>query len=175
MAKAASKVPHRALYSRMSYLYQAATYLATRELPQNSLGEGRCKSPASCNSSQGNHSEALESSPNTLLQPASRLLISDLRAVSHKATLRMSPDVKNSICKNCDTVLLVGSTCTNTIENTSRGAKKAWADVLVRKCNICGLAKRFPLAERQKRRHHRLLPQNTQIPATKQPGDQAGV
>jgi ribonuclease P protein subunit RPR2 len=64
--------------------------------------------------------------------------------------------MKHSICKNCDTMLIDGSTCTNEVENKSKGGKKRWADVLVRKCNTCGLEKRFPIgAERQKRRPHR--------------------
>jgi ribonuclease P protein subunit RPR2 len=61
--------------------------------------------------------------------------------------------MKHSICKNCDTMLTDGSTCSIEVENKSKGGKKPWADVLVRKCNTCGFTRRYPMAaKRQKRK-----------------------
>lgn len=97
-----------------------------------------------------------QNTPSSTLRPASRRLVSELRDVSLKMQLRMSPAMKHSICKNCNTLLLDGSTCSTEVENKSKDGKKLWADVLVRKCIVCGLAKRFPLAaRRQKRRPYR--------------------
>ncbi|PQE32772.1 hypothetical protein CJF32_00001254 [Rutstroemia sp. NJR-2017a WRK4] len=147
--KGVAKVPNKNLYSRVSYLYQAATYLAMREqsgLDELSSNDTEDLWPAKKN----------ESKPEASLQPLSRRLLSDLRSVSLKGVMRMSPAVKNSICKNCQTLLIDGSTSTTEVENKSKGGKKPWADVLVRKCNTCGLEKRFPVAaERQPRRPHR--------------------
>jgi ribonuclease P protein subunit RPR2 len=103
-------------------------------------------------------------------QTVSRRLISDLRNVSQKSVIRMSPDLKHSICKYCDTILIDGSTCTNEIENRSKDGKKPWADVLVCKCNTCGFARRFPMAhERQKRRIYR-TPKTVEEPQDMQIG-----
>ncbi|KAH7418078.1 RNAse P Rpr2/Rpp21/SNM1 subunit domain-containing protein [Cadophora sp. MPI-SDFR-AT-0126] len=158
-------VPNKALYSRVSFLYQAATYMATQRQnsqPMESLTSTDTK-------------EACEQSPETTLEKttdpqvplshsASRHLVSELRAVSHKVLMRMSPAMKHSLCKNCDTIMVDGATCTSTIENKSKGGKKPWADLLVRRCNTCGLKKRFPLnTERQKRRPQRQAPKPTEI------------
>jgi ribonuclease P protein subunit RPR2 len=83
----------------------------------------------------------------------SRRLATDLRAVSLKTRIRLKPAVKQTICKFCDSVLIEGTSCTSTIENISKGAKKPWADVLVRKCHTCGREKRYPVtAARPKRK-----------------------
>jgi ribonuclease P protein subunit RPR2 len=151
MAKAkAGTVQNKALYSRVSYLYQAATYLATQQQhSRTSTGSSQTENGKDLNTPD----VELERPSGQALQAASRHLITDLRTVSLKAQLRMSPAMKHSICKNCDTMLIDGSTCTSEVENRSKGGKKPWADVLVRKCNICGFARRFPVAaERQKRR-----------------------
>lgn len=148
MAKPKTGVSNKAQYSRVSYLYQAAAYLASQKhsevLVTDANGEVTTKPPEH----DGNSKKAL--------QAATRHLVKDLRAVSQKVQLRISPAMKHSICKNCDTMLIDGDTCTSEVENQSKGGKKPWADVLVRKCNVCGSARRFPLvAERQKRRPYR--------------------
>ncbi|KAE9380135.1 Rpr2-domain-containing protein [Stipitochalara longipes BDJ] len=147
-AKGAGSVPNKALHSRVSYLYQAAAYLATQQ-QHSRTSESQDVQPTM---------PTADSPAESLLQPASRHMISDLRSVSRKLLMRISPAMKNSICKNCDTMLIDGSTCTNEVENKSTGGKKRWADVLVRKCNTCGFEKRFPIGvERQKRRPKRSL------------------
>lgn len=141
VSKKAAKpnAPNSALHSRVSYLFQAARYLASHN--------------------QSNCSEVTEpkytdqnSEPSGSYQLYVRSLVSDLRDVSEKVLIRMSPEMKRSICKNCDTILIERSTCLVQLENKSKGGKKPWADVLVRKCNTCGSAKRYPLAPKQKRR-----------------------
>ncbi|APA11775.1 hypothetical protein sscle_08g065450 [Sclerotinia sclerotiorum 1980 UF-70] len=154
--KGVSKIPNKVLYSRISYLYQAATYLALQddESQKRSTVKNALRSPVE---------DVMEVEPKCeanitggLYHPLSRRLITDLRSVSLKGLMRMSPDMKHSICKNCQTLLMEGTTCTAQIENQSKGGKKPWADVLVRKCNTCGLEKRFPLeTARQPRRPRR--------------------
>jgi ribonuclease P protein subunit RPR2 len=143
--KAGANVPNKPAHIRVSYLYQAAAFLAQQQGPKTT------------SISTSNNSDAPPiGSPAQDLQPISRRLVSDLRNVSLKTLIRMSPELKQSICKNCDAFLIEGSTCTSEVENKSRGGKKPWADVLVRKCNTCWHEKRFPLAKtRQKRRPHR--------------------
>lgn len=153
MAKAKTGVPNKALHSRVSYLYQAAAYLATQQQHSKTLTKDSqpadLKYEAMANLKVKNISDQ---SPHA----AARHLISDLRAVSLKVQLRISPAMKHSICKNCDTMLINGTTCSSEVENRSKGGRKPWADVLVQKCNTCGSARRYPIgAERQKRRPHR--------------------
>lgn len=144
-SKKSTSVPNKALYSRISYLHQAATYLATQEQPPNAgtlrlSTQDKSKLEARV---KGNRS-------------TSNKLISDMRIVSQKAVIRMSPALKQSTCKSCDTLLIDGITCLSQVENKSRGGKKPWADILVRKCNTCGFTRRIPVAsERQKRRSSR--------------------
>jgi ribonuclease P protein subunit RPR2 len=149
-SKGTGSISNKALHSRVSYLYQAAAYLATQR-PHSKTAQWSVSE-----SEDGQQTESLQrSSPFT---PASRRLISNLRSVSLKVQMRISPTMKQSMCKNCDTMLFDGKSCSTEIENKSNGGKKPWADVLVRKCSTCGLERRFPLStEKQKRRPNRLL------------------
>jgi ribonuclease P protein subunit RPR2 len=82
----------------------------------------------------------------------------DLQQVSRKAQLRLSVDMKRTICKRCNTILVHGRTATQTLENASKGGKKPWADVLVLECKVCGGKKRFPMGmEKQAKKGARRL------------------
>lgn len=159
-----AKVTNKAMHSRVSYLYQAAAFLETRKLiasePVGDKAEGSytrgltrsgdCPTQGTQPTKSG--SPNLEECSHAL----SRKLLSDLRSVSLKAQIRLSPTMKHTICRRCSTMLIDGSTCTSEIENKSKGGKKPWADILVRRCNSCGCEKRHPVAvERQLRRPYR--------------------
>ncbi|POS84724.1 hypothetical protein EPUL_004530 [Erysiphe pulchra] len=239
-SKRPTSIPNKIIYSRVSYLYQAAVYLATVSTPhyaknneeeeeeeQKEKNRNNCYSkvdaglenktttterdrdvnldaaPASVIASNfavvdvvaSNHGKQVD----TLAEPlrnegrrlddkkeekiiskhqdlltngthnlnssfrlttttlnSSRRLASELRAVSLKTQIRLSPHVKHSICKTCSTILIDGSTCSNLIENNSKGGKKPWADILVKRCYTCDSVKRFPIsAQRQERREVR--------------------
>ncbi|KAI1077030.1 Rpr2-domain-containing protein [Whalleya microplaca] len=146
-SKTTGSVSNRPIYSRISYLYQAATYLGTH--PQQEGSNNTTQDSKRENESQDEHA-----SSTTLTKRAlSRRLLTDLRASSLKTQIRLSPAVKHTICKFCDSLLIEGETSSSTVENKSKGAKKPWADVLAIKCNTCGGVKRFPVqTARQKRR-----------------------
>lgn len=83
-------------------------------------------------------------------------LASDLHAVSRKGQVRLSSELKRSVCKTCYAVLIPGRTATQTLENESKQGKKPWADVLVLACTVCGTKKRFPVgAKRPKKKSER--------------------
>jgi ribonuclease P protein subunit RPR2 len=137
-SKANGSVPNRHLYSRLSYLHQAATFLGSQV--------GSTEDPKS------EHGLAADQSRLKL----ARHLLTDLRATSLKSQIRVSPGIKHTICKFCDALLIEDERSTSVVENKSKGGKKPWADVLVVKCNTCGGARRFPVqAPRQKRRPQR--------------------
>ncbi|TVY58608.1 hypothetical protein LCER1_G001569 [Lachnellula cervina] len=139
-AKGTVNVPNKILHSRVSYLYQAASYLVAQQ-PHSESGSKQYQRDTSKTSS--NHPKSIEAngaehgssatlSEAAAYRPASRRMISDLRSVTLKGQMRISPAMKHSICKKCDTLLVDGSTCTNEVENKSKEGRKPWADVLQR-------------------------------------------
>ena len=180
-AKGSKGVPNKHLHSRISYLYQAATYLSLQQntkiyqkesksaeehedikvLESASTFSKLITASDSKVAHAGIYGSVLESSTSSVVlnptKPASSglalQLSSHLRSVSLKSQVRLSRDLKRSICKCCSTILIPGRTSTTTIENQSRGGKKPWADILVIECSTCGSKKRFPIgSERQTRK-----------------------
>lgn len=127
-------VPNKHLHARTTFLYQAATHLTLRAGAVEPSEGG--KPPV--------HS--------TLAQR----LASDLHTVSRKGQVRLSSELKRSICKTCHTALVPGRTATQAVVNESKQSKKPWADVLIINCNLCGTHRRFPIgAKRQQRKGER--------------------
>ena len=167
----------RHLHSRISYLYQAATHLArsvdqlqvrTDCLNIEAKEQSKPDKELQCavTSSKAASDLGLPKPPTETVNRAreicihsdrhfgklghSRQLVVQLRAISLKSQIRLSPAMKHTICKRCDSLLIPGSTCTSYMENKSRGGRKPWAEVLVTTCARCGTAKRFPMgAKRQ--------------------------
>lgn len=130
----AKGIPNRHLHARTTFLYQAAAYLTLQSARVN------LETPASLDlaaSSAPSHS------------PVALQLGADLQQVSRKAQLRLAVDLKRSMCKSCNTILIPGQTATQTMQNHSRGGKKPWADVLVVQCRFCSSRKRFPVGSAQ--------------------------
>ncbi len=177
-------VPQKHLHSRISFLYQAATYLASAKttlVETTSMEEKKShqtavwKSPSQHGgveeSSSSDAGAALTTPPladfgrgSTNISPAmsiqkaglSRQMLSHLGAVSLKAQIRLSSTIKRSICRRCDTLLVTGSTSHERLENMSRGGRKPWADVIILRCHTCGTEKRIPIgATRQTRKAER--------------------
>ncbi|KAH0364677.1 hypothetical protein KCU65_g6653, partial [Aureobasidium melanogenum] len=136
-ANQTKSVPNKHLHARIAYLHQAATHLALKQQPvTNSNSTGAV-------SKLQQHGLPL-------------LLAAQLQAVSQKAQIRLSHDMKRSICKVCSTPLMPDTTSKTRIDNKSRAGKKSCADVLVIQCQNCNAEKRFPVgATRQKRKAER--------------------
>ena len=168
------------LPSRISYLYQAATYLAkiaersqAKTVCSNKLCVPREELRCPIATPEAVPNEGLPVSPIDQedgipkIDPnndkgskdfaLSRQMGDHLRAVSLKNTIRLSPAVKQSMCKRCNLLLIPGFTSTSSVENKSRRGRKPWADVLVTTCFGCGTSKRFPVgAKRQLRKETRI-------------------
>lgn len=157
--KSSANCPNKSLHSRVSFLYQAASYLTSQEL-QATVGN-KAENPTEEKEIQLGTvipEKDSEHQFNIATRTKSQQYLSDLRSVSQKMQIRLSPTMKHTICKRCDTMLIGSVTCTTKVENKSKNGKKSWADVLVQACNSCGFERRFPVcAERQKRRPHRGL------------------
>ncbi len=160
---APASVPQRYIYSRISYLHQAAGYLTQRHLSepkpdsQDSYAElapeSRVMKPTdlisieeAARSSQHQKSARLQSSA-----ALSRYLLSNVHGVSLKGQVRLDSTLKHSICRRCNAFLVAGVTSTSYVENRSNGGEKSWADVLVLTCKLCDATRRFPIGAMQQR------------------------
>ncbi|KAM0724156.1 hypothetical protein Q7P37_000037 [Cladosporium fusiforme] len=174
MAKDGKKkgVANKHLHARIAYLHEAANYLSVQSLhrpqsgpqptnnehngtpttinPPGTLATDFSNSQANTKPSPGQPSTA------TFNPPPSGLplqLTTHLSIIAQKAQIRLSKDLKHTICKICSSPLIEGQTCSRTTENLSKGGRKLWANVLVVKCLTCGACKRFPIgAKKQKRK-----------------------
>ncbi|KAG5973880.1 hypothetical protein E4U55_000202 [Claviceps digitariae] len=155
-------VQNRIIYSRASYLYQAANYLSNCvDRVENAPSSTPANSSKPELSGQQQQQQQQRRMQRKALENMSRLAMADMKAVSLKAQIRQSQALKRTVCKFCDTLLVEGRSCSSTIENPSRGGCKPWADVLVMKCKTCGNTKRFPVdAPRQKRKSLRSAERN---------------
>ncbi|KAJ4369188.1 hypothetical protein N0V83_006273 [Neocucurbitaria cava] len=143
-------VPNKHLHARTTFLYQAAMYLT--------LQNGADGSKACLNSrdTTARSEEPQEGPQLERPSPIALQLGSDLQQVSRKGQLRLSVDLKRSMCKSCNAILVPGRTAIQVIENKSKSGKKKWADVLVLECKLCGSTKRFPIgAPKQLKRSKR--------------------
>jgi ribonuclease P protein subunit RPR2 len=137
----AKGVPNKHLHARSTFLYQAATYLTLQTAtPDDEL---------TTHLVQGEHATLHDIPKARKHSPLALQLGSDLQQVSRKGQLRLAVDLKRSMCKSCNTVLIPGRTATQNIQNPSKGGKKPWADILVLSCNICGGEKRFPVGAKK--------------------------
>ncbi len=177
-AKAQKGPAQKHLHSRISYLYQAATYFAEASVKEQT----RNPNPGASDPARNNRgtvsatSEAPVDADQELVPANSdeptinqvdgahgskspalvHRLLGHLRAVSLKGQIRLSPAIKHTICNRCDLLLVPGTSASTYMENKSRGRKKSRADVLVMTCTTCGTAKRFPIgAKRQLKRQER--------------------
>jgi ribonuclease P protein subunit RPR2 len=158
--KKAPGVPNKSAYSRLSFMYQAATFLAAVSADQGQ-GWDQAASNNTCpdlrmetDGKDGGHAHGgRPRRAATQTRNMSHRMLADFRSVTLKSQIRVSPAIKRTICKFCDTLLVEGQTCTSTVENTSKGGRKPWADVLVITCHTCHHSKRFPVNAPRQQRH----------------------
>jgi ribonuclease P protein subunit RPR2 len=180
-AETVKGVTNKHLYSRISYLHQAAQYLASassnvsviavsqndalpplmndqptaqhQEVQLTSSSNDSSKSSAGCVLPRSKSKRGQPSNP--ALRLSSHLL-----AVCRRAKVKASHDLKRSICKRCNELLVPGKTAIIRMENKSKKRRKPWADVLVAECQRCGLEKRYPVGqERQCKKKDRTVVQ----------------
>lgn len=174
MAKGKGKNVQGHLRARLDYLHKAASYLqsttiSAKQQAQHSQNNTRASDevqsssarnvpqilnpyPAAAATATATATVQKESSGLDHLPNISRAYISQLRGISLKTQLRLPQEVKRSICKRCDTLLVRGASCVQEISNASHGGQKLWADVRVVRCVTCGTEKRYPQAERRSKK-----------------------
>jgi ribonuclease P protein subunit RPR2 len=164
-------VANRHLYSRISYLHQAAQYLAHAssnaltitatqkdvlppQMNNQPISSNNSKRPSASCTLPGRESDRSQHSNHALR------LSSHLLTVCRRAKVKASCDLKRSICKSCNELLVPGKTAIIRLENKSKGSRKPWADVLVTECQRCGFERRYPVGqERQCKKKDRTVTQ----------------
>lgn len=184
MAKEKPKggIPNKHLHARISYLNQAAKYLATcgqherseqlkdtvlepkRDSAQSSAARNESEPDPSASQTppetpylaQGTKASASQSRDLVFQQSSfgglPLQLSGHLAQVARKSQIRLHQSVKHAICKRCNTPLIEGQTCSRSMENLSKGERKPHADVLVLQCNACGATKRWPVGAQRQKR-----------------------
>lgn len=187
-ARGPKGLPNRHLHARISYLYQAVNYLSTAteskthgnsavsvaekqahtEQEEDGVAQQKKESNADSMETDSDNAKSradvkqkilTDSAGGTLRLKPALYLAPHIRSVSLKSQIRLSRDIKRSLCKRCNMLLVPGKTSTEKIENLSYEGQKLWADVLVVECKTCGAGKRFPVgAKRQLRKAPREAP-----------------
>lgn len=181
MAKASGKQPskntqNKHLMSRVSYLHQATVYLSERieatvrpEKGENLQVPGAHDSEAPETTQTSEDKINLSTSGFTSVGSASTLiaasgtqchLLNHLHLTARKAQVRVSQDIKRSVCKRCNALLVAGSTSYSKLENKSKHGKKPWADIHVVECLKCGANKRFPVGAMKQERKGKRRPKS---------------
>ncbi|KAL6454591.1 Rpp21 Ribonuclease P protein subunit p21 [Candida maltosa Xu316] len=70
----------------------------------------------------------------------------NLDLLSKRTVIKLSPHLKRSLCKSCNSLLIPGLTVSVYIENLSK-EKSKHNDVLIHKCLNCDKIKRFPVGK----------------------------
>lgn len=99
-------IPNKEISHRINFIYQAAHTALT------------------CGKSQAEANQVC------------RMYVRSLRKIAKKLVLRLDPNIKRSLCKKCDLLLLPGLT------STIRLGSKRQKHVII-KCRDCGAVKRF--------------------------------
>lgn len=133
-----ASLPQKNIHLRLAFLHQAASHLADK---------GRSDARTTSGVSKDSALEPNARSEISVAQP--RYLINQLKGVSRKSVIRLDRNIKRSVCKRCDELLLDGRNSARKIENMSASCSKPWADVLIVKCGTCGTSRRFPVGASQ--------------------------
>lgn len=115
--------PQQELYSRISFLYQAANIYTSHSIFNQNIFVN----------------EDIQSK-----LALSRFYINTARKIAQKAVLKINSSIKRTLCRRCDTVLLPAITSSIKVENLSKKNKKK-ADIMVITCNFCNTQKRYPV------------------------------
>ncbi|RPD57517.1 Rpr2-domain-containing protein [Lentinus tigrinus ALCF2SS1-7] len=127
-------VANRDIIQRINFLYQASTYLNTISSPAASSSSNAPAQPPKGKSKK----------KNTIRHPKStaelsRCYIGSMRIVGQKAMVRMDPSIKRTLCKQCDTVLIPGSTASVRVRPLS-----SHGHAVVYICMTCNATRRIP-------------------------------
>ncbi|GMG26777.1 unnamed protein product [Ambrosiozyma monospora] len=124
--KVPNNVPKKDHYQRLTYLYKIGNIMSSKLVNSGSI------------------SQTTKQGTNTF-DILSRAYIKNLDLVSKKVVLKLHPNIKRTICKNCSRLVVTSPNSTMRIVNESK-KKLPKNDVLEIVCE-CGTKKRFPFGK----------------------------
>lgn len=117
-----NSVPKKDHHQRVTYLYKLGSLMTFKKVKSELSGEKKRATDI-----------------------LSRVYLNHMDLVSKKSVLKMHPDIKRTVCKKCNRLLIDGLTSKTRIKNESR-KKLPHCDVLEITCE-CGTVKRFPIGK----------------------------
>ncbi|KAG2181530.1 hypothetical protein INT44_008345 [Umbelopsis vinacea] len=96
------------IYQHMNFLHQAAILLSSlpEEDSQTADSSNTQQAPNTHDIASRDKSKIINKANEPALAPLSRYYCSTMKNISKKLVLRLDPNVKRSICKKCDNVLI---------------------------------------------------------------------
>ncbi|PPQ79069.1 hypothetical protein CVT24_012730 [Panaeolus cyanescens] len=134
-------IPNRDIVQRLNFLYQASVYL--QSIPVIS-GENTAEKGSADHTLVDQEHKAMSNKKRRKREhkntsDLARTCIQTMKAVSQKATVKIDPSVKRSICSKCNTTLVLGSSANVRVKKSS-----AHRHVLVYTCLSCKTQRRLP-------------------------------
>ncbi|KAJ2458807.1 Ribonuclease P protein subunit p21 [Coemansia sp. RSA 2424] len=139
----AGGLPNRDTFERMNFLLQSSQFYATLPIaaatpnePASTLAlpnvkESESGEPAARDSGSSGDSSS-GATPQATMMPLARFFAKEMRLVSRKSVLRMSPHVKREFCKVCQTPLLPGVSSATRVKGQKRSRR------VITTCQYCG-------------------------------------
>ena len=136
----------KGLEARISHLHRAAAYLSHIKTASTHPTKAAVLSGGENEAQASPHGQGQET-PGSSSQDSSlaRHYLCQLKDVSLKAQIRLSPAIKHSMCRRCGVYLEDKGSMQTHLDNPSSGARKPWAQVKVFQCLNCGHCRRVPV------------------------------
>lgn len=128
-------IPKKDHFQRATYLYEIGSIMLTKQ-----IFKGKTNSMKKKNKNK-NKKHPHEKSFETL----SRTYLKHMDLVSKKAVLKVHPDIKRTLCKDCSRLQVDGVTASTRLVNKSKN-QLPHCDILEKQCT-CGKLKRFPIGQ----------------------------
>ncbi|KAG2180207.1 hypothetical protein INT43_003996 [Umbelopsis isabellina] len=117
------------VYQRMNFLHQAAILLAN--IPKEATTAELAAKDHSTHPKSAVNSSRIDTTQEPALSPLSRHYCNTMKQISRKLVLRLDPNVKRSICKTCENILIPSVTSSTRVK--SRPQKNI--TITCRSCN----------------------------------------
>ncbi|KAI0029843.1 RNAse P Rpr2/Rpp21/SNM1 subunit domain-containing protein [Vararia minispora EC-137] len=141
-----SSVTNRDILQRLNFLYQASTFLQSVSEPPLAPAFQQKRNPSLRTSRSNNKSKATAEGRATARRTRTistadlaKSYVRSMRQIGQKATVRMDPSVKRTLCRGCDGVLVPG--ISSTIRVNPCGSH---GQVMTTTCRHCGHTRRIP-------------------------------
>ncbi|KAJ2812759.1 Ribonuclease P protein subunit p21 [Coemansia furcata] len=137
--RGAGNLPNREAFERMNFLLQSAQFYAT--LPTTATptatmapvatAKGKESDDSTTHDSGSSSSSGAPPQISATMMPLARFYAKEMRLVSRKSVLRMSPHIKRGICKACLTPLIPGISSMTRVKGQKRSRR------VITTCNYC--------------------------------------